>query len=374
MKRILRNYIMNIPGWRTQRKIVVIESDDWGSIRMPSKEIFEKCLKEEYPVDKISYECYDSLASEEDLNFLFEVLSSIKDKDGNHPVFTANCVVANPDFEKIKASNFSSYHYELITDTFRKYPQHKKNFEIWQQGLANKIFYPQFHAREHINVSYFMNALQIKDANAHFGFSNRMPGCISKGSNQGGNKYLEALVYNSTEDKKQKLKIILEGLDLFENIFNYKSESLIPPNYTWSPDFDFPVFKKGVKYFQGTRKMKEPIPHGKLKFHTHLLGQANQYGQIYLVRNAFFEPSMFRLKIKDPVAQCLSNIEIAFRLMKPAIISSHRLNYVGFINKNNRDQNLHYLKNLMRKAISRWPEIEFLTTCELAATIAQKNR
>ncbi|NTW32234.1 MAG: hypothetical protein HGB12_06370 [Bacteroidetes bacterium] len=30
----------NIPGWRTDRKILVIESDDWGSIRMPSKETY----------------------------------------------------------------------------------------------------------------------------------------------------------------------------------------------------------------------------------------------------------------------------------------------------------------------------------------------
>ena len=34
--------LSNIPGWSTNRKIVVIESDDWGSIRMPSLETFEK--------------------------------------------------------------------------------------------------------------------------------------------------------------------------------------------------------------------------------------------------------------------------------------------------------------------------------------------
>ena len=34
-KNALRN-LSNLPGWRTSRKIVVIESDDWGTIRMPS--------------------------------------------------------------------------------------------------------------------------------------------------------------------------------------------------------------------------------------------------------------------------------------------------------------------------------------------------
>ena len=41
IKNLLKN-ISNLPGWRTNRKIVVIESDDWGSIRMPSLTIFEK--------------------------------------------------------------------------------------------------------------------------------------------------------------------------------------------------------------------------------------------------------------------------------------------------------------------------------------------
>jgi hypothetical protein len=40
---IVRN-LANLPGWCTNRKIVVIESDDWGSIRMPSLTIFENLL------------------------------------------------------------------------------------------------------------------------------------------------------------------------------------------------------------------------------------------------------------------------------------------------------------------------------------------
>ena len=31
--------LSNLPGWRTKRHIIVIESDDWGSIRMSSKEV-----------------------------------------------------------------------------------------------------------------------------------------------------------------------------------------------------------------------------------------------------------------------------------------------------------------------------------------------
>ena len=55
-KQIVTHNLLNIPGWRTKRKIVVIESDDWGSIRMPSRDIYEKLLAEGYRVDLNKYE------------------------------------------------------------------------------------------------------------------------------------------------------------------------------------------------------------------------------------------------------------------------------------------------------------------------------
>lgn len=369
IKHNISRYLTNIHGWRTSRKIIVIESDDWGSIRMPSKDIYIKCLKSGYPVDQNSFERYDSLLSQQDIELLFDLLAGFKDKNGNHPLITANCVVANPDFEKIKNDNFQNYHYELINETFKKYPNHGNNFYLWKQGLNHKIFYPQFHSREHLNVSLFMNALKNKDSDAVWGFQNGMPGSIPKGPEIKGNKYVEATNYFSEEDKESKLKIFLEGLVIFEKLFGYKSESIIPPNYIWSPDFDKPVFEKGVKFFQGNRKIIEPVLENSYRYHTHFLGKKNQFGQIFLVRNSLFEPSMFRLNINDPVGRCLSDMAIAFRMNKPAIISCHRINFVGYIDQKNRDNNLRLLKELFSESLKRWPDIEFISSPDLGNLI-----
>jgi hypothetical protein len=373
LRQNLSRILTNLYGWRTDRKIVVIESDDWGSIRMPSKEVYEKCIKDGYPVDQNAYERYDSLASEEDLELLFGLLTTFKDKNGNHPVITANCVVANPDFEKIAADNFTNYHYELITDTFKRYPKHANCFNLWEKGMAAKIFHPQYHAREHLNVSLFMDALRKGDRDVHFGFDHQMLGCIPKGPEEIGNDYVEPTKYHSAKDKEEKLTFFLEGLDLFEMLFGYKSESIIPPNYTWSPDYDKAVYEKEVKYFQGLRKMCEPKPEGEIKYHDYYLGQKNQNGQIYLLRNALFEPSLFRTGIHDPVKYCLSDIAIAFQMNKPAVISSHRINYVGFINEDNRDRSLKMLNQLLSSVLKRWPDIEFLTSDQLGKTINLKK-
>jgi hypothetical protein len=367
----IKKSLLNIPGWHTNRKIVVIESDDWGSIRMPSKDIYEKCLKAGYPVDLNPFERYDSLASEQDLNALFNVLSSFTDKNGTHPIITANCVVANPDFDKIKDDNFENYHFELITETFKKYPKHSNNFAIWLQAKNENLFFPQFHAREHLNVSKFMNALRQKDEDVMFGFKYGMPGSIKKGNENNGNSFVEATHFKNNIDKANKLSIYLNGLEIFEKLFEYKSESIIPPNYIWSEDFDEKVKDMGVKYIQGIRKFQQIDFYNKSN-KSRFMGKRNSSGLIDLVRNVTFEPTL--ISVNNQVEQTLSDIELAFRMKKPAIISSHRINYVGFLDISNRDNTLFILEKTLQRLIKKWPTIEFMSSDQLGKIIENDKK
>ncbi|PAU92844.1 hypothetical protein CK503_14240 [Aliifodinibius salipaludis] len=364
VKRHISRHLNNISSWHTDRKIVVIESDDWGSIRMPSKEVYNKCLQAGYCVDDIAYERYDSLASEDDLELLFDVLNKYKDRDGNPAVMTANILAANPDFDKIKSSGFEHYFYELITETFKRYPNHSNNFHLWKQGLKEGVFYPQSHGREHLNVSLFMDALRKGDEDALFGFEHRIPGMIPKDNPKEGNKFVESTRYFSQQDKVEKLSIILEGVDLFEELMGYRSDTFIPPNYYWSPDFDKSMFAKGIRFYQGRRKMMEPLFNGSFKYYHRRLAEENKAGQKYLIRNAFFEPAMVKSG-KEPVSSCLKDIAVAFRMKKPAVICSHRLNYVGFIDERNRDENLALLHELLSAITKKWPQVEFLSSAQL---------
>ena len=115
IKSALKTNISNVFGWRTKRHIVVIESDDWGSIRMSSKEAFEIMLKAGMPVDRSHYNIFDSLECNDDLEQMFEILSKFKDITGRHPVITGVNIVANPNFEKIRENNYTEYFYEPYT-------------------------------------------------------------------------------------------------------------------------------------------------------------------------------------------------------------------------------------------------------------------
>jgi ribosomal protein L21E len=154
-----------IPGWRTKRHLVILESDDWGSIRMPSKEVFDNLINNGIDLlsdDGFIYNKYDSLATSDDLSSLFEILSSVKDCEGRSVVITPVSVVANPDFIKIRQSDFTDYIYEPITETLKKYNGCENSFILWKEGIEKRLFVPQFHGREHLNVNIKKRCRRLK--------------------------------------------------------------------------------------------------------------------------------------------------------------------------------------------------------------------
>jgi len=333
LKHQLGRNIINLPGWRTNRRIVVIESDDWGSIRMPSKEVYQKFLDKGIQVDKDPYCKYDCLATQEDLEALFIVLSSVKDKNGRHAILTANTIVANPDFEKIKASDFTKYYYEPFTETLKRSPKHFGTFKLWEQGICTGIFHPQFHGREHLNVKKWLRVLQSGEEVTRLAFDLGTFGLTSAVDTGINKNYMGALNSGLKDDIDNYNNILEEGLNLFENIFNYRSESFIATTYTWPQEIEHTLKLCGIKYLQGMIVQKIPVDDDSI-FRTkknNFLGTKSKSGLIYLMRNCYFEPSQY--SNVNWVLDCLNRIKIAFFWHKPATISMHRLNVIGAINE-----------------------------------------
>ena len=367
---IIKYQLGNIPGWRTNRKLVVIESDDWGSIRMPSRDVYELLVKEGIPLYKATYNRYDSLASEEDLSALFEVLFSVRDKNGNPVKITANTIVANPDFDKIEKSGFSEYHYEKFTETLKRYPAHKNSFSLWKQGMDAGVFWPQFHGREHIHVPRWMKALKHDDSVARKIFKYRMYD-LSIGFERSESAFMEALQVDSEDDFSFQHKYITEGLNIFEEIFGYSSKTFIAPCYVWHNSLNDTLLERGVQGFQGSWYQLEPnVYDNSLKKIFHFMGERNKNNQIYFTRNVFFEPS--EIQIDNWVGEVLTKMKLAFRAKKPAIIQAHRKNFIGFIDQKNRDKNLRIFSKVLRQIIKKWPDVEFVSSDELSK-IMNKN-
>lgn len=367
--KVSRN-LSNLPGWRTNRKILAIESDDWGSIRMPSIAAFKAAKDSGIDIegsDAKRYNLYDTLANKDDLSAMFQVLSAFQDKSGRPAVFTALSVMANPDFKKIRESNFKEYYYEPFIKTLENYYGDDTPIELWKKGIADQVFIPQFHAREHLNIGEWMRALQSgnKDAIAAFnlgfwGFKNESP--IS---------YQAAFDLFDPKDLTFQESVIKDGLVLFENIFGYKASYFVPPNGPFNNTLEKVAAEGGIKYMYASKMQLEPLSNGKTRKVIHWMGQRNQYNQTYLTRNCFFEPSQ---EGKDWVNECLDNISIAFRWQKPAVISSHRVNYIGALYPENREKGLKQLSKLLNSILQKWPDVEFCTSAELGDMIVASRK
>jgi len=70
----------------------------------------------------------------------------------------------------------------------------------------------------------------------------------------------------------------------------------------------------------------------------------------------------------------MSDIDIAFRWKKPAVISSHRVNYIGRLRPENRTNGLKKLEALLQSIIAKWPDVEFMTSVELGDLITNKSK
>jgi len=98
----------------SEAPLLIVESDDWGSIRTHDVKTKKHLLTLKNEFSKDPFLQFDNLASSEELSVLCENLNSVKDKTGRPACITANFYIANPDFQKIKSDYFEKFHYEPL--------------------------------------------------------------------------------------------------------------------------------------------------------------------------------------------------------------------------------------------------------------------
>lgn len=372
----LRTNASNVRGWRTNRHIVVIESDDWGSIRMSSLEAFDRMIKAEMHEDRDHFNVNDALESNKDLEELFNVLAHFKDSTGRPPVMTGVNVVANPIFDKIRESGYNEYYYEPYIETCHRYPEHNRVYDLWKKGIDSRLIVPIFHGREHLNVQRWLRALRSGNKSTLLAFDNGVTGIYNGINEEPIPEFQAAFDLDSLDDLSYMKEVLSTGLNLFEELYGYRAKYFVPTNGPFNNTLEKDLFDAGVQYINTGKKQREPLGNGQYRVNTRFLGGKNQYGQIYLTRNCFFEPSATGYVVPinyDWVGTCLKQIEIAFRWHKPATISSHRVNYIGWLHPENRENSLRRLNELLTQIIKHWPDVEFMTSVELGDLIFENN-
>lgn len=348
-------------GWKTNRKIITFSVDDYGNVRINSKDARERMNKSGLKILN-RFDAYDTLETSEDLNYLFDTLSSVKDRNGKSAVFTAFAVPCNINFEKMAETGYNEYFSELLPSTYEKLSflqpnAYNNTWFLWKEGIEQKLLQPQFHGREHFNLKVFLEKLKSKD--------NELITCLQNRSNTsisftGYNtiNYTAAYEFEKFDENYLFDEINKDGLNCFEKVFGYRAVHFNPPGGYENSILHKVLCENGIKYFDTSFIKKEHQGDNKYCFSINYTGKRNIFDQIFLVRNCIFEPTV--ASNYDWVNLCLSQIDNAFKWKKPAIISSHRVNFCGHINPEIRSNSLKLLRELLKKIIIKWPDVEFL--------------
>lgn len=357
--------IANLRGWKTGRKLLVIESDDWGALRMPSTEAYERLQAAGISVDRSRYDKLDCLENRDDFQALMNIIERNRDETGRPAIFTFNTVMGNPDFQAIEATEFSQFHHQDLFESYRQY--HGEDLtNDWCQAMSEQLIRPQYHGCEHLNVSLWMSDLRSGYIETKTAFDNNFYGLTTVTSSPRQNNYLAAFWAESESQLKYAKQRLELGMSLFKDAFGFRSSTFIPCNFILPAELEYVLDSHGVNLIQGQRGQFVPEPMGGAGYiRRAYTGKRSLFGPQYSVRNVVFEP--FESSKIDWVAKALWEIGESFLFRRPAIVSTHRVNYVSGMSRPHRNRSLQLLDRLLGSIRKRWPDVEFITSDELVA-------
>lgn len=364
--------LKNIYGWKTNRKMLIFSVDDYGNVRVDSRQARDRMVSAGLKLTN-RFDAYDALETREDLEILFETLTSVKDINGNHAIFTPFALPCNIDFERMAGDGYREFYYELLPDTFTKLADMNPKayagaWNLWLEGINKGILVPQFHGREHFNLKVFEDKLAAKDHEVLTALKNRSYSSISKSAYPTINVMAAFDFWEFSENFRFE-SIIKEGLDAFEKVFGYPAIHFTPPAGRENPAIHKYLMDGGIRFIDTPLIKKEHRGKGKYKIVLNYTGKKNKMGHTFIVRNVVFEPTDYRGF--DWIDKTLMQIKTAFYWRRPAVISSHRVNYCGHIDIKNRELGIKSLQTLLKKVIKKWPDVEFMSTSELCKLISK---
>lgn len=360
---------VNSLGFHCVRPIMVIESDDWGSTRVPSTDVLE-AFQQKYPHYELNhYQANDTLDSAKDLISLAELLRCFENDAGGAPLITLNYAMANPLFDDDNHLLGLPFIYEPVWDTYwREQGKGTSSLDLMRSGAYSDVFKPQLHGREHLNVTAWRKGIAQSEA-LEWAYRQRMTG-LDMGVYNG----LDAL--NEDNSDISFTEYLVDAYRLFNECFGFAPKSFIPPCYTISKREERTLASLGVRVLQSGMKVNRSIPKRRFIGIPTPMGSKAAEGQIRLVRNVQFEPSRELYGgacIDAVVQQAFREIKRVIDGQQPAIVCSHRVNYVGGISEKNREQSLECLNQLLTAVLRQYPNIQFLSSDELGSLILSQE-
>jgi len=324
--------------------VLVISSDDWGGVNPPE--------------------------TVEDLDKLRDTLLSVTDAKGQPLVLTAYLNPAEPDFERISESEYTSYSYRYC---YQNRPQVASRLrELHEAGLVDI----EFHGREHYNIPLWLSLL--KEDRPGYRKACR-DGHIPWREGPGWDveadprlpflrqSFLDASSYPAgalSVDKQHEM--IASGLAMMEDELGVRPVVFTPPGYAYDTNTLSAMHLARIKFLDSSRAgIRFADDEGNLLKSGERWDYGVEIAGIHgIARNVPFEPYRGLGSLEKVLREAMVFARRAILSKKPVVISSHRWNYVAAVNPN-RNRDLLLLKDIVNRISAEAPDIHFLGTADL---------
>jgi hypothetical protein len=308
--------------WK-RMKAVVLESDDWGLCAWaPDSQAYR--VLSDLPVFRSPIgRRYggSTLERASDVKRIAGVLSEFRGGDGFPPILQANTVMGAPDYARLQPPAFACDELPIIGLPLT--PSRWARHGLWGEIVAAReagVWWPELHGLHHLPETVWLKALRTGVLDARRAFEQQSPVC-------------EAVVGSGEYDPREPLELRVRNLEhavqRFQQLVGRPPESFCPPNYRADERIENEAERLGVRTFQG----RPERPGGGWLRLRHYLERYRfpdvRGARFYLPPRIAFEPGAEGGELTMVgVAGALRGVRAAWSRAQPAIVSTHRANYV----------------------------------------------
>ncbi len=325
----------HIPDYKTTANIdwsrypsVGIECDDWGACQSVRSAAEAEALRPK--LEKLYGKPPSFVAAMEtpdDLQRLYRTLESVRGHDGQPIVMTAFICLGNPDYAAIEADRFETYHDIGIDQGLPAGWERGDLIGAWRDGVRRGLFAPEFHAGLH-HVSP-IRWLELLRSSGPLAEAARL---LFKHCAYQTPEHLPE--YDGMNARQQHLWVA-RGIERFERLFGYRPVAGVNSDTTWLTEAVWAANGLEIFSLRNARNHDGDM----LVYYTKPWNAQDVYCPMGAYNSALNMISLARNVHLDGVnagnwphaADGLRNvIRACWKRNEPAIINSHRKNYVSF--------------------------------------------
>ncbi|MBI5170163.1 MAG: hypothetical protein HZA61_11785 [Candidatus Eisenbacteria bacterium] len=303
-------------------KAVVLESDDWGLCAWVPDEQAHRVLAGQPAFRSEAGQRYgrSTLESAHDVQRLATLLLEFRGGDGLPPVWQANTIVAAPDYARLVPPLFEVESLPLVgLDTLAGRWARPGMLDAVRHAEASGVWWAELHGLHHLPEHTWLHALRRGQHDARAALEHQSPLCLAVESSG---------EYDAAEPREVRARVLREAVTRFRALFGRTPTSFCPPDYRFDDWLEGEAESLGLTTFQGKPEQSGSRWTALRRRWLGLQFPHTNGARFYLPPRIAFEPR------GGADAHGRIGVEAAHRGAReawgrgrPAVLSSHRLNY-----------------------------------------------